>query len=212
MRYNRTSLPKMSISLVLTWLLLYLPACSSRSVLFSGESTPAIDSQTSTAAEAKSSSPSPTDPDPDQAPSSPSPASNSAGHPNRWKKYQAALASRFLPSQTGDPPGLCEWQILGHRDQKIFVWALCQESGKPDGAAVSAPAVLHLHPEGPIRRVEMPGDGESYSSDVRRMFPEEYQEIIFKHQIDTEKMWDHLQLRQKHPQPPLIHKSGTPLP
>jgi hypothetical protein len=128
----------------------------------------------------------------------------------RWLEYQNALAAVFLPST----PGLCEWQILGQSKREVYVWAICQEADSPNGAAMSAPAVIYLS-EGDtsIGKVEVPRDGSQYSIDIRKMFPQELQEKILSNSVDSlQEMWSHIQTRHKNPEPPLIVNSGISLP
>jgi len=126
----------------------------------------------------------------------------------RWKEYENALTIRLLPGSEG----LCEWEILGKNDKEVYVWAMCQVASSSDGAATSAPAVIELDSEGNIRSVKMPGDGSYYVPDIRKLFPEDLHEKILSHSIDIREMWNHIQLRHKTPEPPLIAVSGTRLP
>lgn len=60
--------------------------------------------------------------------------------------------------------------MLGQDKQEVYLWALCQTAEDPEGAAVSAPAVLHLDDGGNITGADMPRDGALYSLDVRELF------------------------------------------
>ncbi len=144
------------------------------------------------------------------------PPSN-AGHPptatavmERWVEVQNALAAVFLPST----PGLCEWEVLGQSGREVYVWAICQEAGSSNGAAMSAPAVIHLaEGNGKIEKVEVPRDGSLYSVDIRAMFPQDLHEKLLLNSIDSlQEMWNHIQTRRNDPEPPLVVKSGISLP
>lgn len=128
----------------------------------------------------------------------------------RWVAYQNALAAVFLPST----PGLCEWELLGQSGHEVYVWAICQEAGSSNGAAMSAPAVIHLaEGDGKIEKVETPRDGSLYSADIRAMFPQDLREKLLLNSIDSlQEMWNHIQTRRHHPEPPLVVKSGIALP
>lgn len=130
----------------------------------------------------------------------------------RWKAYQEALSTAFLPADGTDGDGVCEWELLGRVKREVYVWAMCQTAGDPEGAAVSAPAVLNLDERGNIRCVDMPRDGALYGPDVRELFPGQVQQVIFNREVDTQKMWVHIQKRHQTPQPPLIVQLKTPLP
>jgi len=128
----------------------------------------------------------------------------------RWVEYQNSLAAVFLPST----PGLCEWELLGQSEREVYVWAICQEADSSNGAAMSAPAVIHLSEgNGSIGKVEVPRDGSQYSVDIQKMFPQNLREKILSHSIDSlQAMWGHIQTRRNVPEPPLIVKSGISLP
>jgi hypothetical protein len=128
----------------------------------------------------------------------------------RWMEYENALALAFLP-WSGN--GLCEWELLGQSEHEVYVWAICQIADSPEGAAMSAPAVIYLKENNSIEKVEIPRDGAQYSVDIRQMFPQNLQEKILSNSINSmQKMWDHIQLRHKYPEPPLIVGSGILLP
>lgn len=130
----------------------------------------------------------------------------------RWQKYQNALTSAFLSTATPKIQGLCEWEILGQSGQEVYVWAMCQTAADSDGMAVSAPAVIRLDAKGQIQGVDMPRDGAHYGPDIRQLFPRRVEKMIFDHDVDTGAMWDHIQKRHQHPEPPLIVLTKTPLP
>jgi len=128
----------------------------------------------------------------------------------RWMEYENALALAFLP-WSGN--GLCEWEILGQSGHEVYVWAICQIADSPEGAAMSAPAVIYLTENNSIEKVKVPRDGSYYSVDIRQMFPRKLQEKILSNSINSlQEMWAHIQLRHKNPEPPLIVESGISLP
>lgn len=128
-------------------------------------------------------------------------------------EYENALAAVFLPLPYMPGKGLCEWVILGHSDHEVYVWAICQVADSADGAAMSAPAVIYLTENDSIERVNVPGDGSKYAVDIRKMFPQDLQEEILSHSINSlDEMWAHIQSRHKNPEPPLIVEAGIALP
>ena len=136
----------------------------------------------------------------------------------RWTQYQDALSKTIL--NTAYPPesagvGLCEWAVLGHSDQEVYVWALCQVASTALGTAGSVPAVIKLAPDGNIEGVVIPGDGSDYGVDIRKLFPAEVQERIdaINAYFDPQTAMKHIDLRRADPTiPPLIVEAGTPLP
>ena len=132
---------------------------------------------------------------------------------DRWIQYQSALSVVYLSSSVS---GLCEWNILGQSEHKIYVWAICQEANSIGGAAMSAPAVIHLAQNRDIEKVEVPGDGSQYGVEIRRMFPSTLQEKVLSYEANSkdslDAMWNHIQLRHKNPDTPLIVKAGISLP
>ena len=126
-----------------------------------------------------------------------------------WKRVQCALASALLSPPGQKSRGICEWQILGKTDAEVYLWAMCQAAGEPEGPAVSAPAVIRLDQSGRIVGVDVPRDGERYGPDIRELFPSAIQEVIFNHNVDTDAMWAHIQKRHKTPQPPLVVQGKT---
>lgn len=126
--------------------------------------------------------------------------------------YQSALASTFLYPGGSGTAGLCEWEILGQSGREVYVWAMCQTALDAEGMAMSAPAVIHLGENGYITGVDVPRDGAHYGPDIRQLFPRRVEKMVFDHAIDTGAMWDHIQKRRQHPEPPLIVLTQTPLP
>jgi hypothetical protein len=131
---------------------------------------------------------------------------------DRWMIYEDALASHLLSLPNVRGAGYCEWEILGQEGQEIYLWAICQVAGDPEGSATSAPVVVTLANYGGIERVDMPRDGTLYGEDIRSMFPKELQNIIFDQNVDVEGMWAHIQSRHTDPEPPLIALANMPLP
>ena len=134
------------------------------------------------------------------------PASTATIQIEKWMEYEQALAKVILPT----PKGICEWEILGHNNQEVYVWAICQVSYK--GAAASLPAVIQIGSDGSIEEVQIPGDGTHYAIDIRKMFPQEIQDKIFDQSAGLGEMWSHIELRQVNPEPPLIVLTGVTLP
>lgn len=124
----------------------------------------------------------------------------------RWKEYQSALAKSFSFSQSELP--LCDWDILGQSDQKIYVWAVCAGLR---GSGVSAPAVIHLGADGSIQKVENP---RHWDSDIPRMFPIDIQAKFAYYNFGRAGVLSaHIARRRTHPEePPLIVLSATPTP
>lgn len=133
----------------------------------------------------------------------------------RWKEYEYALASKLLFLH---PPEevLCEWEILGEGDQKMYVWAYCLGITPKDKSDLyapqaSIPAVIHFDSNGDIKRIELPRDNwTSYAEGIQNIFPEDIQEIIFSNSINISEMVEHAKLRRLNPSPPLIIELSQP--
>src|SRR5258706_13126740 len=69
----------------------------------------------------------------------------------RWAEYQTVLSIALLNGAVDSPKpindGFCEWDVWGQSGTDVYVWALCQLGGS-GGPATSAPAVVHLGPDG----------------------------------------------------------------
>jgi len=140
----------------------------------------------------------------------------------RWKEYEDALARTllsFLPREEV----ICEWDILGRSDQKVYVWAVCTNiissgtspiSGTEIFSSPSIPAVIHLGEDGSVQSVEIPGAGSYYARDISRMFPPDVQEEFNRYHFGrAREMLEHAAWRRTHPEePPLIVLSVTPMP
>ncbi len=136
----------------------------------------------------------------------------------RWVEYEEALAKVLLagayPSEL-EGEGLCEWSILGHNGQEVYVWALCQVASTASGTASSVPAVVNLSPDGKIEEVLIPRDGTYYEPDIQNLFPSDVQERInnLAAYFDANAAMEHITLRREDRTiPPMIVETGTPLP
>jgi len=138
----------------------------------------------------------------------------------RWSEYQTELAKLVL-SQAGDifpdyENALCEWDILGHSDQKVYVWAWCSAPHAGD----SKPAVIYLNMDGSIQKVEVPFHGSAWDLTIQSLFPVDIREKIDKYFYDSstnsgraEELRLHLLYRQEHPDvPPLVIFFAIPTP
>ncbi|GAP09471.1 hypothetical protein BECAL_00615 [Bellilinea caldifistulae] len=136
----------------------------------------------------------------------------------RWVEYEEALAKVLLagayPSES-ESEGLCEWSILGHNEQEVYVWALCQVASTASGTASSVPVVIKLSPDGRIEEVVIPRDGTDYGLDIQNLFPSDVQERInnLASYFDVKAAMEHIALRREDRTiPPIIVEAGTPLP
>lgn len=133
----------------------------------------------------------------------------------RWMEYEHALAIRLLFLH---PPEevLCEWEILGQSEKKVYVWAFClglPPVGMSDKYApgASIPAVIVLDQNGSVQSVELPRDrSPSYAEGIRMIFPKDVQERIFNNLINVSVLADHAKLRRQVAGPPLIILSAMP--
>ena len=129
----------------------------------------------------------------------------------RWREYQTALAKGILPTYSFENI-LCEWDILAHSGQEVYVWAVCASPNVSDWR----PAVIYLGIGGSLQRVEVPKRG---SGDTDKLFPEAARmkfslytgDSIFSGRL--REMLDHIVYRETHPEePPLIVLLATPIP
>ncbi len=75
---------------------------------------------------------------------------------------------------------MCDWQVLGHTGQEVYVWAFCAANqAGADITAASVPTVLTLTDDGHTVTARIPRDGTYYAEDVRAMFPPEVQQQVF---------------------------------
>jgi hypothetical protein len=136
----------------------------------------------------------------------------------RWIEYEKALAKALLPiaypiEESG--VGLCEWVILGSKENEVYVWAECQVASTASGSAGSVPAVIYLSSNGKIEEVALPRDGTDYGPDIQKLFPPDVQDKInnLDSYFDVKAAMDHIALRRKDPTiPPMIVEAGTSLP
>lgn len=133
----------------------------------------------------------------------------------RWSEYETALANVLLPDPypSGIPGnGLCEWELWGHVEQEVYVWAECQDKSSDNGTAASVPAVIYLGAKGEIREVVIPRDGANYGADVQKLFPSEVQKRILAGAFDGSAAMKHIATRRIDHTPPLIAQSNVTLP
>jgi hypothetical protein len=137
----------------------------------------------------------------------------------RWILYERGLSDILLgPPERTKPDlsqghGLCEWEILGQKDNEVYVWALCTIYDRSIGTATDAPAVIRLGDDGSILEVEMPKEG---FGNIRDLFPEDIINRMSGNGFRTGEVttWgDHLDKRFADPSiPPLVVGQGVPLP
>jgi len=162
----------------------------------------------------------------------------------RWQEYQSELAKVLFSYSFPhiliyyDPEGaLCEWDILGHSDREMYLWAHCKSADGLGG--MSGPTLIYLKPDGSIREVkysnpeEDPHNSELLVYDLH-LFPIDIQEafclyyffgfvpqckpIIPDYQGNdglpprARLLFDHLKYRRTHPEePPLVVLSAMPM-
>lgn len=126
----------------------------------------------------------------------------------RWQLYEAALLKATISMHK---EGLCEWMILGISGNKVYVYTLCQATGRIKTAA-SMPAVIYLGESGDIEKVIIPRDGIDSGVDIRALFPQDVQEKINALDVDGPRREEHLEDRIINGGPPLIIVLGTPMP
>lgn len=140
----------------------------------------------------------------------------------RWMEYQIALLHGIHPvypfTEKDIDEGLCEWSILGQRQQQVYVWAMCQIQPPAGISGKSVPVVIRLSDAGNIVEVRIPRDGINYAEDIETFFPPNIQEIILnfetlKKYFDPHEADEHLALRWENPSIlPMIVEKETPLP
>jgi hypothetical protein len=126
----------------------------------------------------------------------------------RWQLYEAALLEATIGE---DKEGLCEWTILGVTGNEVYVYTLCQATGRIK-TAMSVPAVVYLRENGAIEGVLIPRPGIDYPKDVESLFPPEVQDIIYGRKSGGIASSEHLRARIENSGPPLIVVLGTPMP
>jgi hypothetical protein len=128
----------------------------------------------------------------------------------RWKEIEKELAKNILPMNPIESV-ICEWDILGNSEQKVYVYAICASLAGDD----SFPVVIHFRTDGSIHNMEIPRRASEWFPDINRMFPVEIQakfRLYTYSEIYTD-MLNHLRYRFNHPEePPLVILSATPTP
>jgi len=134
----------------------------------------------------------------------------------QWQEYQSALAKELIPFV---PPEevLCEWDLMGHANQEVYVWAVCQgplPGAVKDFTSISTPAVIHLGEGNFVQSVEFPNARAYSNGDILRMFPPDVRKKFKYYDFGmAERMSEHIEWRREHPdEPPLIVLSATPTP
>lgn len=126
----------------------------------------------------------------------------------RWREIEKELAKNILPTFPIDSV-ICEWDILGRSEQKVYVYAICASVAGSD----RFPVVIHFRADGTIQNVEIPGRALEWFPDINRMFPLEIQEkfsFYSAFSIRYTEILNHLRYRFDHPEePPLIVLSAT---
>ena len=116
----------------------------------------------------------------------------------RWLAYETALATQFSylpPAQV-----ICEWEVLGRRENDIYVWAVCGEI-MDNRVGLEGLAVIYAGGSAPT----------ALRSDDPAMYPKSVLDRYFGGLIHFQELVDHLRERQKHllAEPPLIVLSAT---
>lgn len=144
--------------------------------------------------------------------------STSPGSIPRWMEYEKALAGSMLAGETYPPGysgnGFCEWVLIGHRANEVYVYALCQVAAPAEGTAMSAPAVIYLGVDRNILSVALPKDGSGYGPSIKQLFPAKYQACALDGAcFDSPAAMRHIQRRRQDQSiPPLIVEQGVSLP
>lgn len=71
------------------------------------------------------------------------------------------------------------FEVLGTSEDEIYLWVL-QETSTGEGASV--PVLINANRENEVLSIEgykMPGDGDMYGEDIKKMFPKYVQKKIF---------------------------------
>jgi hypothetical protein len=136
----------------------------------------------------------------------------------RWIEYEKALAGAMLAGETYPPGdsgnGFCEWVLIGHQANEVYVYALCQVAASTEGTAMSAPAVIYLGIDRNILSVALPKDGSGYGPSIKQLFPAIYQACALDGAcFDGPAAMRHIQRRRQDQSiPPLIVEQGVSLP
>ncbi|MCP4141746.1 MAG: hypothetical protein GY755_15980 [Chloroflexi bacterium] len=130
-----------------------------------------------------------------------------ANQVERWQEYQTELAKNILPRELPEYI-LCEWVILGHSSQNLFIEAICLGNGR-----AIRPAVIHLELDGSIKSIETVRYGSTRDANIQRLFPPEIQEMFYDGSLKVirEQLSAHLDWRTvRLEEPPLIVLSAIP--
>ena len=111
----------------------------------------------------------------------------------KWLEYETALATQFSylpPAQV-----ICEWEVLGRRENEIYVWAVCGAI-MDNRVGLEGLAVIYVGGLVPT----------ALRSDDPAMYPSTVLERYFGGLIHFQELVDHLRARQGHvlAEPPLI--------
>ena len=139
----------------------------------------------------------------------------------RWRLYEMALAKAMFtfdvyPSHN-TANVFCEWEVYGHTQYRVYLYAVCQDAASADGSAGSMPAVLYLAADGTIEKAVIPEDGAGYRPSVERMFPADILPYVNSSSslfaYDSNAAIAHIDYRREHPgTPPQIVADGVELP
>lgn len=111
----------------------------------------------------------------------------------KWLAYETALATQFSylpPAQV-----ICEWEVLGRRENEIYVWAVC---GAIMDNRVGLEGLAVIYAGGPVPTTLRSDDPARYPASVLDRY--------FNGLIHFQELVDHLRARQGHvlAEPPLI--------
>jgi hypothetical protein len=134
----------------------------------------------------------------------------------KWKEYQSELAKAVNCDSGHNCPNenaICEWDILGHSGQEVYVWVFCSSVAHKTFAFGEKFAVIHLDTDGSVRNVEVPSNGPSWKSDILRLFPADVQAKIniYSFSERPHMLGNHFNYRATHlEEPPLVVLSAMP--
>lgn len=111
----------------------------------------------------------------------------------KWLAYETALATAF--SYLSPAQVICEWEVLGRRENEIYVWAVC---GAIMDNRVGLEGLAVIYAGGPVPTALRSDDPARYPSTVLERY--------FNGLIHFQELVDHLRSRQGHvlAEPPLI--------
>jgi hypothetical protein len=133
----------------------------------------------------------------------------------QWREYEKALGNA-LYERIGGVDIMCEWQIIGRADRKIYVWTACSGFDPSDISHLYTfirYAVVYLGENSEVQSVGTMENtpGSSYGDIRRKLFPPDILEK-FGHVPDVDRLLEHLRSRRENPEPPLIVLDATPMP